>query len=264
MIHTKRVIFMILPLLFVPLVYGMSSTPDACAVPEAGWGSSKDCTITSIGGVLCCWNENGVEYCQTCYRIPYGTPGTEEGGWECVPKEKSLEQPPTPQPFDPTAPLQGGVFEQLPDQPPLFGRNEAAVPPTGGIVQPFTSTTPPLFGNVPLQGGGFEVLQEPETPPTFGQVAPQVAPLTVEPLTRTCPVGNVWDPKAMICVPDLPLPDIELCPDGSIPQSTGPGGIRPECPPFEAEQPEIQEPDEPEDEGQEEPDEGQETAGPLT
>jgi hypothetical protein len=29
MIHTKRVIFMILALLFVPLVYGMSSTPDA-------------------------------------------------------------------------------------------------------------------------------------------------------------------------------------------------------------------------------------------
>src|ERR687895_1992980 len=34
MIHTKRVIFMILPLLFVPLVYGLSSTPDACAVPD--------------------------------------------------------------------------------------------------------------------------------------------------------------------------------------------------------------------------------------
>ena len=33
MLHPKRAIFMILPLLFVPLVYGMSSTPDACAVP---------------------------------------------------------------------------------------------------------------------------------------------------------------------------------------------------------------------------------------
>jgi hypothetical protein len=69
----------------------------------------------------------------------------------------------------------------------------------------------------------------------------------------------------MICVPDVPPLDLEFCPDGSIPQSTGPGGIRPECPPFEAEQPQAEEQEEePQDDGQEEPDEGQETAGPIT
>jgi hypothetical protein len=239
LINTKHVIFMVLPLLFVPLVYGLSSTPDACAAPEAGWRSSQDCTVTSFGGVLCCWKENGVEYCQTCIRIPYGTPGTEEGGWECTTKEKSLEQPPTSQPFDPTAPLQEGVLEQLPDQPPLFGRNEAAVPPTGGIEQPFTTTTPPLFGNIP-QGGGFEILQEPETPPTFGQVSP----LVQKPTTET---------------PPTPLPPTPPPPDFT-PQDNQGGGLptidRNEVPSLDneiTEQPE-------EDDGQE----GAETAGPLT
>jgi hypothetical protein len=44
----------------------------------------------------------------------------------------------------------------------------------------------------------------------------------------------------------------ELCPGGSIPQSTGPGDTQPECPPSEAEEP--QEPEEPE---QTEPEEEQ-------
>jgi hypothetical protein len=238
---------MILPLLFVPLVYGMSSTPDACAAPEAGWRSSQDCTVTSFGGVLCCWKENGVEYCQTCIRIPYGTPGTEEGGWECTTKEKSLEQPPTPQPFDPTAPLQEGVLEQLPDQPPLFGRNEAAVPPTGGIEQPFTSTTPPLFGNIPQ--GGFGVLQEPETPPTFGQVAPLVQKPTTE--TPTTPLPTPTPPP-----PDFtPQDNQDDNQGGGLPtienqENVPPGG-------GVAEQPE-------EDDGQEDSSEGAPTAGPLT
>jgi hypothetical protein len=241
MIHTKRVIFMILPLLFVPLVYGLSSTPDACAAPEAGWRSSQDCTVTSFGGVLCCWKENGVEYCQTCIRIPYGTPGTEEGGWECTTKEKSLEQPPTPQPFDPTAPLQEGVLEQLPDQPPLFGRNEAAVPPTGGIEQPFTTTTPPLFGNIP-QGGGFGILQEPETPPTFGQVSP----LVQKPTTETPPTP----------LPTPPPPDF-------TPQDNQGGGL-PTIENQENVPPGGGVAEQPEDNGQEDPAEGAETAGPLT
>jgi hypothetical protein len=263
MIHTKRVIFMVLPLLFVPLVYGLSSTPDACAAPEAGWRSSQDCTVTSFGGVLCCWKENGVEYCQTCIRIPYGTPGTEEGGWECTTKEKSLEQPPTPQPFDPTAPLQGGVLEQLPDQPPLFGRNEAAVPPTGGIEQPFTTTTPPLFGNIP-QGGGFGILQEPETPPTFGQAVPEGHTLAgegenIQPMNTTFPTPQPFPPPtpgfkapqtSIDISPDLaPEDDQDETDDGRndiIPDT----GI--------TEQPETQQPEE-------EPSyEGQDTAGPLT
>jgi hypothetical protein len=242
LINTKHVIFMVLPLLFVPLVYGLSSTPDACAAPEAGWRSSQDCTVTSFGGVLCCWKENGVEYCQTCIRIPYGTPGTEEGGWECTTKEKSLEQPPTSQPFDPTAPLQEGVLEQLPDQPPLFGRNEAAVPPTGGIEQPFTTTTPPLFGNIP-QGGGFEILQEPETPPTFGQVSP----LVQKPTTET---------------PPTPLPPTPPPPDFT-PQDNQGGGL-PTIENQENVPPGGDVAEQPEDDGQEDSSEGVETAGHLT
>jgi hypothetical protein len=172
-----------------------------------------------------------------------------------------------------------------PTPPPLFGRN---VPLQGGglfgqqpaaIVPPTPVPTPVLTPERPVPMFGSTLQATPTSPPQFGQIAPEgqilpptgdkgltgVAPRTVEPLTRTCPVGNVWDPKAMICVPDVPPLDLELCPDGSIPESTGPGGIRLECPPFEAEQPEIQQPDEPEDEGQEEPDEGQNTpAGPLT
>jgi hypothetical protein len=35
---------MILPLLFVPVVYGISSTPDASAVPpDPGWMDSNTC-----------------------------------------------------------------------------------------------------------------------------------------------------------------------------------------------------------------------------
>jgi hypothetical protein len=44
----------------------------------------------------------------------------------------------------------------------------------------------------------------------------------------------VLDPYINECVLENPL---ELCPDGSIPQPTSPGGTQPECPSFEAEQP---------------------------
>jgi hypothetical protein len=64
----------------------------------------------------------------------------------------------------------------------------------------------------------------------------------------------VLDPDINECVLENPP---ELCPDGSIPQSTGPGGTQPECPSFEAEQPgagpvaeEEQEESQPEEEQQ--------------
>ena len=161
MIHTKRVIFMILPLLFVPLVYGMSSRPDACAEPpDHEWRHSEDCGGGASGLIWCCWKESGVKYCQTCVPIPK----EEGGGFECTTKERqSLEQPPTPPVFDPTAPLKGGVLEQ-PEQPLFGGRNDAGVPPTGGIDQPPTTTTQPTPGGgagVPTEGGSAE---QPSTP----------------------------------------------------------------------------------------------------
>jgi hypothetical protein len=286
-LFTKPLIFVVISVLVVALIYG-SFTPFIVYAlpPDSRWDSSQSCDQSKTNQfgeimenveVTCCWREKipgyiylADEYCQTCVY--------DEGQWKCSQKElQMLEQPQTPTPFDPTAPLQGGVLEQLPDQPPLFGRNEAAQP-TGGIVQPFTSTTPSLFGNVPLQDSGvfgqqpaaiapptlvptpiltpeppvpmFGSTQQaaPTPPPQFGQIAPQgQEPLTgggVAEQPIRCPVGNVWDPNLMICVPDLPPPP-RLCPDGSIPQSTGPGGIRPECPPFEAVQPSTTTPTKP-------------------
>jgi hypothetical protein len=160
---------MILPLLFVPLVYGMSYTPNVCAErPAPGWQSSSDCGSWGypVKATWCCWNEGGVKYCQTC------VPNTDidspnYGEQECTPKEKqSLEQPPTPPTFDPTAPLQGGVLEQ-PEQPLFGGQNDAGVPPTGGIEQPPTTTTPQTPPRLP--GGGANVPAEEgsaEQPPT--------------------------------------------------------------------------------------------------
>lgn len=39
------------------------------------------------------------------------------------------------------------------------------------------------------------------------------------------------------------LPPVEICPDGSLPQPTGPGGRQPECPPSVAEQSQAEEPE---------------------
>jgi hypothetical protein len=241
MIHTKRVIFMILPLLFVPLVYGMSSTPDACAVPSRVPGTYKcgPAPYPAPGWQKCCWTETdpddpeGIElyYCHIC--APSGRCGEKFPG----------SSAPTPPTFDPAAPLQEGVLEQLPDQPPLFGRNEGAAPPTGGIEQPFTSTTPPLFGNIP-QGGGFGVLQEPETPP-FGQVAP----LVQKPTTET---------------PTTPLPTPTPPPPDFAPQDNQGGGL-PTIENQENVPPGGGVTEQPEDDGQQEDSpEGAPTAGPLT
>lgn len=170
----KPLICAFISVFVVALVYSSISGFNVFAAPKEA-PSSAECkeysTSNAVYGFFtvtdCCWTETdpndpeGIElyWCQSC---------TQNGCSE----KRPASQGPTPPPPGPVAPLQGGVLEQLQnDQPPLFGRNEAAVPPTGGIEQPFTTTTPPLFGNIP-QGGGFGVLQESETPPTFGQVAP--------------------------------------------------------------------------------------------
>jgi hypothetical protein len=214
-----------------------------------------------LGAHKCCWTETEegdpeqieINMCQYCY--------IEKGVVDCLPPfpdnsaspttgenivpgdTGGLEQPPTSSPFNPAAPLQEGVLEQLPDQPPLFGRNEGAVPPTGGIEQPFTSTTPPLFGNIP-QGGGFGILQEPETPPTFGQVAP----LVQKPTTET--------PPTPLPTPTPPQPDF-------APQDNQGGGL-PTIENQENVPPGGDVAEQPEDDGQEDSSEGVETAGHLT
>jgi hypothetical protein len=257
MIHTKRVIFMILPLLFVPLVYGMSSTPDACAAPPDSRWESGNCTddeVTYTGVAIkktCCWREKipgsilGETYCQQCTR------NLMTGTWDCQQKElQFLEQPPTPPtPVGPFAPpLSAGVLEQ-----------------------PLTATTPPpLFGrNVPLQGGVFgqpsitTATPIPTPPPLFGQATPE-GPTPAEegediqPMNTTFPTPQPFPPPtpgfkgpqtSIDISPDLaPEDDQDETDDGRkdiIPDT----GI--------AEQPEIQQPQEPTNEGQD-------TAGPLT
>ena len=241
----RSLIFVVISVLLVALVYSSFTPFILYAAPyDPGWRSSQDCTITSFGGVLCCWTESGAEYCQTCVRIPEGTPGTEEGGWECTTKEKSLEQPPTPPPFGPTATLQGVVLEQLDKQPSLPApptTGESILPEDGVLEQP---PTPPPFGPAaPLQGG---VLEQPPSEGGVTQPADQgtgsEVPRTAEPLPPTCTPGSVFDPDINECVLENPP---ELCPDGSIPQLTGPGGMQPECPPSEAEEPQAEEPEQP-------------------
>lgn len=211
-------------------------------------------------------------------------------GWKPCPRYGPIPPDCTLNPFrqspEDQLPTEGGVLQQPTTTPttppPLFGRNDLL---QGGgffeqqpaaIVPPTPVLTPEPTPDLPVPMFGSTQQATPTPPPLFGQIAPQgQAPLTAgeaAPLTDRevaeqpirCPVGNVWDPNLMICVPDLPPPP-RLCPDGSIPQSTGPGGTQPECPPFEAEQPEAEEQEEePQDDGQEEPDEGQDIAGPLT
>jgi hypothetical protein len=247
MIHTKHVIFVVISFLVMGTL-GLSYSTDAIAVPPAGRGGDCESRPSSPGITYyrCCWTETEegdpeqieIYMCQECTVV--------HGEVDC--------QNPFPDPSAaPTAgenivPGDTGVLEQLQDdQPPLFGRNEAAVPPTGGIVQPFTTTTPPLFGNIP-QGGGFGVLQEPETPPTFGQVAPLVQKPTTE--TPPTPLPTPTPPP-----PDFTPQDNQDDEGGGLPtienqENVPPGG-------GVAEQPQ-------DDGEQEDSSEGAETAGPLT
>ena len=163
MIHTKSVIFMVLPLLFVPLVYGLSSTPDACAVPpDSNFGSaSASCsTDADTQRKTCCWYlpDGKTIRCQSCFVGTGNDPPT-----HCT--EVKFEVTPTPGPF---APLGNGVLEQpLTATPPLFGEN-TKVPPTAGIEQQPTTTTPQIPPRLPGGGAGMPAeggsAEQPSTP----------------------------------------------------------------------------------------------------
>jgi hypothetical protein len=126
--------------------------------------------------------------------------------------------------------------------PPLFGRNEGAVPPTGGIEQPFTS--------IPFQQIPQGTVQ--------GQDQPFQGPGILQPLTTPNPLPTPLPPS--------PLP---------TPTQTGPtvapqdnqdddGGGLPTIKNQENVPPGGGVAEQPEDGGQEESSEGAETAGPLT
>lgn len=161
MLHTKHVISMILPLLFVPLVYAMSSTPDACAVPkDPRWGKSGVCLgPTDSGRMTCCWEETDIlnpeetiTWCQTCLGSDCDPVFRSSSTGPLVPPKEGVvdETPtPTPSPNSPFRPPTGGVFD-----PP----NES--PPTP---KPSPFPTPPQDdGSGPLNPQGGGILQQPE------------------------------------------------------------------------------------------------------
>jgi hypothetical protein len=169
MIHTKRVIFMILPLLFVPLVYGLSSTPDACAVPrDPNFGKSGSCALSDPEDnpsgttvMTCCWEEpdilnpgETIQWCQTCDMSgdctpPYRSSST---GPLVLPDEGVVDETPTPTPTSPFRPPTGGVLDPPTQTPPP--------PPTQTPVP--TPPPPKGDGSGPLNPQGGEILQQPE------------------------------------------------------------------------------------------------------
>jgi hypothetical protein len=179
---TKPVIFVIISFL-IALIYSSFITFIVFALPpDPKFGSNIfECKFNGPPPVqTCCWRESvppgtgnpdlggdEEQYCQTCNLDQNGDPT------ECTQKELQFAEvspTPTPKPF--VLPEDGVLQQPTPPPTSPFG------PLGGGVLQqPQTSPTPPpLFGrntaNVPL-GGGFEVLQESETPPLFGEIAPQ-------------------------------------------------------------------------------------------
>jgi hypothetical protein len=165
MIQTKRVIFMILPLLFVPVVYSISSTPDACAVPpDENFGSTPECSQSHIDPndpnspfiENCCWTEENlkgemVKLCQSCELDDSGRPA------DC----SAITQRVLPASTDVLP--EGGVIQQPQPTPPLTGGN--------GI---FGSNILPTPSLAPDDGSGTE------QPPLTTPISP-IAPPTIEP-----------------------------------------------------------------------------------
>jgi hypothetical protein len=178
----KRAIFMVLPLLLVPLVYGLSSTPDVCALPrEPGFSGSMDCTTKWIREnppkfkLTCCWNEPVIftKMCQTCTNDDKNGDGdtADKGEEDCGARYPArliaegqnlptLEQvPPTPRNVPQV------ITPQITEAPPT----PLPPPPTGPLVTPEDDenvadengdeedeTRPPLRDNLP------ELQEEPE------------------------------------------------------------------------------------------------------
>jgi hypothetical protein len=162
----KCVIYIVLPLVFVSLVYGVSSTPDACALPpDPKRQTSTDCKDVSgtLVGAECCWTEDdGEKYCQTCWNTKYDSEGNPTE-MDCDPKELQMrlapgENLPTLQQVPPT---------------PLFGGGDL---PTLEQVPP-TRTLP---------GGGDIPTLQPQGEPTLPVICSKEAGLEKDPETGQC------------------------------------------------------------------------------
>lgn len=159
MIHTKRVILLILSLLFVPLVYGMAFSSfiyDLYAEKaDSNYLSSNTCgakTTDPRNGKMqqtCCWTETErgpypkigtteVRYCQTCSTPPGGS-----GLLDCKQKQVQLIAPP----YAGETVLQDDGIAEQPEQPLLDSQSDVDVEPTRNIEQnPFTTQSSPDGG----------------------------------------------------------------------------------------------------------------------
>jgi hypothetical protein len=244
----RKALIVVISVLVAALIYSPSAFFAFAAPPDSRYFTSQGCDsqgpTTKDGGrrITCCWREKvpgqilGKEYCQTC---------TQKDGkvYDCTSKEpQAFEQPPTSSPFDPTAPLQGGVLEQPATSSPF----DPTAPPQGGVSEQQEQQTPPTPapGTTPgvlqqLEDGNFVpgfapgfLRQQDEQPPAdqgASELAPppttqETQPAAVEEeqslpvcqeglefseglgfcVPTNCPEGQVLDEETGVCVPEEP------------------------------------------------------------
>jgi hypothetical protein len=226
----KSVIFVVIPLLAVALIYGSFTSFIVFAVPSSA-PHRENCSIDKTKTLVqetCCWKVRvpdgtgnpklgGIyeEYCQTC-TVVNGVQECDEPelqflvgrtpGLGVLPEEGVLEQPPTPPPSGPAAPLKGGILEQL--------EQGQGIPEIG-----FSEQQPP-----PADQGAAE-LSPPateETQPTTEEVEQPAVPVCQDGLEfnddlgfcvpEDCPEGQVLDEETGLCVlkePEAPQEELE-------------------------------------------------------
>lgn len=168
---------MVISVLVIAFVYSSISISEIYAVPpDKNWGT-EPCIFSKVSAlVTCCWFEGTTRYCQDCVSLPG------ESRPNCNPKETLfLEQPPTPPPSGPAAPLQdGGVLQQ----PPVT-RGQGVLPEDGALQQQ-------------QQQPADEEAARTVEPPTEDETTQP----TQEPLP--CPEGQVLDEETGLCVLEEP------------------------------------------------------------
>ncbi|MGH9984711.1 MAG: hypothetical protein ACRD8W_12220 [Nitrososphaeraceae archaeon] len=246
-LYSKPVIYVVISLLVLVVIYSSTLTFDLSALMKRINEISCDSLTPAQDDVwedICCWTERDDETSEE--QISCCGTKRDNKQVECW-DTPTTSVPPTS--GDTILPGGGVAEDPTPPTPPLTPRG---TPPLGEIApeaeQPPTPPQPtprtPGQSVLPQDEG---VLEQPTDEGTGG-----AAPRIVEPPPPTCAPGTVLDPDINECVLENPP---ELCPDGSIPQPTGPGGTQPECPPFEAEEPQAAE--EPEQSESQEQDEAQ-------
>jgi hypothetical protein len=232
---SKPLIFVVISVLVVALVYSSISAFNVFAVQRGDAPPDADCEVDVFSDTsYCCWTETdpgdpeGIElnYCQSCStngcnpKRPDRRPEGPTTGEEISPGVTGgLEQPATPRPFDPTAPLQGGVLQQQQTPP-------TSAPGTSpGVLQQleqgdFAPGFAPGFlrqqEQQPPSEGAAELLPPPateETPPATEEME-QAVPVCQDDLEfneglgfcvpTDCPEGQALNEEAGICVLEQP------------------------------------------------------------